>query len=398
MTEKELFCSVIRASLFPQAYRMPQIPREQYRMLNEMLSSHALTLLPAGGVESGQMPEPLREQWEQALFGQKRRFGQYLYQQDAVLRLFAKAEISCVVMKGAVSASYYPEPAYRAMGDIDLLVYPQDREKAESLLLENGFRKFGYADAMEQPFAKGSLIVEVHTGAFINGAFVETINSYLLNHLEAPSRKTLYGFSFPCLEEACNGLILLEHLHHHFRDRLGFRQVIDWMMYVDGQLDDDTWNHGMGSFFREFGLETFAITVTAMCQKYFGLRRVGISWTQGVDETLCDKLFDHIFSMGNFGRKLKANQNSAAGMLRDCSLPSILTGLQKSGQENWQLCHRHPWLRPFAWLYQIFVYLYRMITERYNMSIILVVKERRRVRRTMELMDKLGLQQKDTRT
>ena len=32
------------------------------------------------------------------------------------------------------------------------------------------------------------------------------------------------------------------------------------------------------------------------------------------------------------------------------------------------------------------------------MSIILVVKERRRVRRTMELMDKLGLQQKDTRT
>ena len=93
MTEKELFCSVIRASLFPQAYRMPQIPREQYRMLNEMLSSHALTLLPAGGVESGQMPEPLREQWKQALFGQKRRFGQYLYQQDAVLRLFAKAEI-----------------------------------------------------------------------------------------------------------------------------------------------------------------------------------------------------------------------------------------------------------------------------------------------------------------
>ena len=144
MTEKELFCSVIRASLFPQAYRMPQIPREQYRMLNEMLSSHALTLLPAGGVESGQMPEPLREQWEQTLFGQKRRFGQYLYQQDAVLRLFAKAEISCVVMKGAVSASYYPEPAYRAMGDIDLLVHPRDREKSIALLRANGFREFGY--------------------------------------------------------------------------------------------------------------------------------------------------------------------------------------------------------------------------------------------------------------
>ena len=117
-----------------------------------------------------------------------------------------------------------------------------------------------------------------------------------------------------------------------------------------------------------------------------------------MDETLCDKLFEHIFSMGNFGRKLEANQNSAAGILRDNSLLSILTSLQEFGLENWQLCHRHPWLRPFAWLYQIYLYLYRVITERYNMSIVLVVKERRRVRRTMELMDKLGLQQKDTRT
>ena len=398
MTEKELFCSVIRASLFPQAYRMPQIPREQYRMLNEMLSSHALTLLPAGGVESGQMPEPLREQWEQALFGQKRRFGQYLYQQDAVLRLFAKAEIPCVVMKGAVSASYYPEPAYRAMGDIDLLVHPRDREKSIALLRANGFREFGYGDEMEQGFVRAACLLELHIGLCADGRYSDRVNAFLIEHLEKTQTKELYGFAFPCMAEMWNGLVMLEHMRHHMRDRLGFRQVIDWMMYVDKYLDDDAWNSHMRSLLAQCALETFAITMTAMCQKYFGLRREGISWTQSADTALCDKLFDHIFSMGNFGRKLEANQNSAAGILRDNSLLSILTSLQEFGLENWQLCHRHPWLRPFAWLYQIYLYLYRVITERYNMSIVLVVKERRRVRRTMELMDKLGLQQKDTRT
>lgn len=397
MTEKELFCNVIRASMFPQTHGMPEIRREQYSILHEMLRSHALTLLPAGELKSAQMPEPLREQWEQELYGQKQRFGRYLFQQDAVLRLFAMAGIPCVILKGAVSASYYPEPAYRAMGDIDLLVHPRDQEKAAALLKENGFWEFGFADAVEQPFAKASLIVEVHTGAFANGAFADAINTYLLNHLEVPDRKMLYGFSFPCLDEGCNGLILLEHMHHHFRDRLGFRQVIDWMMYVDGHLDDDAWNHGMGSFFREFGLETFAITVTAMCQKYFGLRREDISWTQGADGALCEELFDHISSMGNFGRKLEANQNSAAGMLRDRSLLWVVKNLQKMGLENWAFCRRHPAFRPFAWLYQILLYIYRAITERYNMSIILVVKERRRVRRTMELMEKLGLQQKENK-
>ena len=128
-----------------------------------------------------------------------------------------------------------------------------------------------------------------------------------------------------------------------------------------------------------------------MCQRYFGLRTEGISWPQNADAALCEELFDHIYVMGNFGNQLEANQKSAAGMLRDRSLLCVLKDLQKVGLDNWELCRSHPWLRPFAWLYQIFLYLYRIITERYNMSVLLVIKERHRFRKTMELMKKLGL-------
>ena len=125
MTNKELFCSVLRAALFPQAYPMPPIHREQYGVLHELLDSHALTLLP---------PEPLRAQWQRELRAQELSFGQYLIQQETILRLFSRADIPCAVLKGAVSASCYPEPAHRRMGDIDLLVRPCDRERSVALL------------------------------------------------------------------------------------------------------------------------------------------------------------------------------------------------------------------------------------------------------------------------
>lgn len=391
MTEKELFCKVISAAMFPQTHRMPDIPGEQYSVLHERLKSHTLALLPAALLNSAEMPEALRQQWQKELFTQKLRFGQYLIHQEAVLRLFSQAGIPCVVLKGTVSASYYPEPAYRAMGDIDLLVRPRDCQSAVRLLKENGFRASGYRDAIEQGFRKGYVPLELHIGICPEGQYADTINTLLLNHLAEMESKELYDFVFPCMTEMCNGLVLLEHMHHHLRDHLGFRQVIDWMLYVDAHLDDKAWNANLRGLFAQCGLERFAIVITAMCQRYFGLRTEGISWPQNADAALCEELFDHIYVMGNFGNQLEANQKSAAGMLRDRSLLCVLKDLQKVGLDNWELCRSHPWLRPFAWLYQIFLYLYRIITERYNMSVLLVIKERRRFRKTMELMKKLGL-------
>ena len=342
MTEKELFCKVISAAMFPQTHRMPDIPGEQYSVLHERLKSHALMLLPAALLNSAEMPEALRQQWQKELFTQKLRFGQYLIHQEAVLRLFSQAGIPCVVLKGTVSASYYPEPAYRAMGDIDLLVRPRDCQSAVRLLKENGFRASGYRDAIEQGFRKGYVPLELHIGICPEGQYADTINTLLLNHFAEMESKELYDFVFPCMTEMCNGLVLLEHMHHHLRDHLGFRQVIDWMLYVDAHLDDKAWNANLRGLFTQCGLERFAIVITAMCQRYFGLRTEGISWTQNADAALCEELFDHIYVMGNFGNQLEANQKSAAGMLRDRSLLCVLKDLQKVGLDHWELCRSHP--------------------------------------------------------
>lgn len=389
--ETALFCGVLRAALFPQRYPMPDICQEQYTRLHDMLAGHTLEILPRDLLAAEDLPKALWEQWEKEAYAQKWRFGQYLLRQDGVLRLFRQAGIPCAILKGAVSAAYYPEPAYRAMGDIDLLVRPEDQERAAALLKADGFRECGYRDEIEQGFCKASVLVELHTGLCPEGEYAQAINEYLLSHFDALQTKQLYGFSFPCLPEICNGLVMLEHMHHHLRDTLGFRQVIDWMLYVDGYLNDEVWDRTMRSLFARYRLETFAVTITAMCQQYFGLRE-DIRWTKAADRELCRELFAHIDTMGNFGRKLEATPKSAAAMLRDRSLLQVLGSLQKVGLDNWELSRRHPWLRPFAWLYQALNYGYRIFAEKYNMSLPLVIQERRRVRKISELMQKMKLQ------
>lgn len=393
MTHKKLFCNVIRACVFPERYDLPDIQTDQLRELHEMLSAHALTALPGSRLFSPEMPADLREQWEGELYAQKRRFGQYLLAQNALLRQFAETGIPCAVMKGAVSASYYPEPACRAMGDIDLLVLPRDRDRAAALLRAGGFEKRGFEDAVEQRFQKGVTVLELHTGITGDGPFSDTINAYLLGQFAQIQTRERYGFRFPCLPESCNGLLMLEHMRHHLRDQLGFRQVIDWMLYVDNVLDDALWSSQMRGLCGQYGLETFAVVITAMCQRFFGLRTDGISWPQGADMALCGELFDHIGAMGNFGRELEANHKSVAGLLREGTLPQMLGRLQKAGLQNWALCRRHRWLRPFAWLHESWVYVSCVVTQNYNLSFLLVLRERRRVRKAETLMRRLGLEQ-----
>ena len=45
-----------------------------------------------------------------------------------------------VILKGAASACYYPQPTYRQMGDIDFLVLPEHFERARLLMLGQNYQ------------------------------------------------------------------------------------------------------------------------------------------------------------------------------------------------------------------------------------------------------------------
>jgi len=167
----------------------------------------------------------------------------------------------------------------------------------------------------------------------------------------------LEGYYFSALPKKENGLVLMEHINSHMESGLGFRQILDWMLYVDRNVDDAFWFRELEPVLREVRLDKLAVTVTRMCQLWLGLR-TDITWCAGADEDLCRQLMEYILCQGNFGRKTEHGSNLAAGVVHASRNPfALLKILQRRGCINWKAAERYPFLKPFAWLYQLVRYI-----------------------------------------
>lgn len=395
MTTEQLFCQCICGSLYPEQFEFPQMNSEEFERITLLLKSHTLEPLVLGQIKLEKIPASLRTQCRKTIYSQKVNYVQYLYTQNQVLDAMKQANIPCVILKGTVSSSYYVNSSLRTLGDIDLLVQKKDEKVAAQCLRAMGFEHHEYfEDEFEQCYVKGQFQVELHTGFSPErqfGTHAAAINDYLLNGFCDIQFIKLEEYCFPSFSNERVGVLMLEHLHRHLRNNLGFRQVIDWMMYVDRCVDDVAWNKKMEKLFSRFGLKQFAMIITAMCQKYFGLRTDGIAWTQGVEDAVCDELFEHILSMGNFGRNLKSNQQGLAKRLRDHNLFSLLRFTQHVGLRTWKASQRYHLIKPFAWVYQIYRFLSHAKERNYDMSLSSIVEDRKRTKRVDKLMKELGL-------
>lgn len=61
------------------------------------------------------------------------------YEHSELHNLLQAHNIPYVILKGCVSASYYPEPALRTMGDVDFLVKESDLERVGEILEKDGY-------------------------------------------------------------------------------------------------------------------------------------------------------------------------------------------------------------------------------------------------------------------
>lgn len=317
------------------------------------------------------------------------RWYKILQGQHQLCNLFHGENIACAVLKGASAASYYTQPSSRVMGDIDILVSPDDFDYACELVAKDG--EFLGENYRHKEYRWNNIVVEVHRcfSTFSDIKRRELFDQRVINVVDQSEKITLDGFSFYRLPAVENGLVLLEHINIHLHSGLGLRQIIDWMMYVDKELNDELWLNEFAPFLRQLNLETLAITVTRMCQIYLGLR-ADITWCKGADETLCEELMDYIFSQGNFGRKNEKGTNVASNVINISKNPlALFRILQQRGCINWaDTLKRHPYLKPFAWLHQIFRYLRKGFSTKHPLRFLKDAAKQSNPQNT--LLEKLG--------
>lgn len=296
----------------------------------------------------------IKAKWQATEYQRIAQQIRYWNAQDQLDQLLTEHEIPYVILKGAAAAMYYPSPSRRAMGDIDFLVPPEHFDTAKQVLIENGYSPDHEPTDRHAGFLKNHVSFELHHRFSYSDLYLEGAVLSGLSHAE---RKDVEGHRFWALPVAENGLVLLAHLWSHLHSGVGMRQAIDWMMFVHAHLDDDLWNKAFSKLARDHGLEKLAITAAQMCHQYFGLP-CSCSWFAGADETLCEDLFSQILRYGNFGRKPSMNvaDSKTISVLSGIHRYGLFRQLHRRGEVNWKAYHKHPWLKPFAWLYQLFRY------------------------------------------
>lgn len=304
------------------------------------------------GLVINTVPDEYREKWKNKATAITASNIRGLYTERELVELLQRAGIPVAILKGTAASVYYPVPLRRSMGDIDCIV-PKDRfEEANQLLMDHGFHFVSeHSLKRHNSYKKDSVTIELHYHFSYTDLDVEAFIDAGWNQLEW---KTVDGVEFPMLPKLANGLVLLAHMLHHFKTSLGLRQAIDWMMYVSCVLDDAFWNAEFKAAADQVGLTGAAVTATRMCQLYLGLSDE-ITWCKDADLQLCWEMMELLFSSGNFGRKqgTGASIETVTSLFREIG---ILQYLQIAGEYNWKAFHRHRWLKPFAWLYQIFRY------------------------------------------
>lgn len=280
-------------------------------------------------------------------------------EQEELRQLFGEANVPFAIIKGAAADMYYPKPEYRAMGDIDVVVTPEAYMCAVQTLQDHGFALEDGDQRRHANLKRNGVEVELHhCFATMNDvAAAAKLDDLIFEGVKEPCEGRIGEFVFPMLPKLANGLVLLAHIDHHMEYGIGLRQIIDWMLFVDCELDDTWWQQEFGEWTRKLGLEKEAMVITRMCQQYLGLREDGISWCRKVDDELCRKMLLWTLDRGNFGRKMTEDHDAVRVLNEIPKLKDIPKQLQAYGRINWKLIQKYPFLKAFAWLYQLCRYV-----------------------------------------
>lgn len=227
------------------------------------------------------------------------------YAHRQVAEVLEQAAIPYCILKGVTSASYYPDPGNRMMGDVDFLIAPTDLDRAVAVLEQAGYTKHPTADDHHFHIAlrKDKVLYELH---------------HRFSEIENPTEED-DGLTGCLLEDATDlelpdgigtvrsvspvhhGLIMLLHMKRHMTSSgMGLRHLCDWAVFVE-RFDSDTFEQEFKALFDAYGLWRFAQVLGQVCHRYLGGSYK--AWFGDMDEALCADLMEYIFSTGNFGNK-----------------------------------------------------------------------------------------------
>ncbi len=225
------------------------------------------------------------------------------FEHTEVHELMVSNKIPYVFLKGVSSASYYPDPMRRTLGDVDFLVDQMDVKKAGMLLENIGFMPGEDKGGIHVTYVRGESTWELHRSmnGIPAGAAGNQIREYLADIIETAVEYDTGNGIVRIPDDFHHGLVLLLHTASHMiSEGVGLRHLCDWAVFANHFTDDD-----FRSLFEDklkaCGLWRFAQLLTLVSVKYLHIREK--AWAGEADEELLEHMIYDIMKSGNFGQK-----------------------------------------------------------------------------------------------
>lgn len=309
------------------------------------------------------------EKWKKFMTVSFFRNQKNLQIQSIVLDSLKNAGIPCAIIKGSTVSVNYPEPMLRTLGDIDILVKPDDYEKAIGILCSNDRKtefvkehKFHY----EYTFQGVSIEVHKYVTEYTSPEYGKIIEEAMNSALDNLQIKQIDEFEFPSLNNKFMAATLLLHKQRHFfENRLPIRMLCDWTMFIKS-VDEREWNDIVYPFIEKMGLAYFCDAVTEVCNRY-----LGADCSNKVKHTIKNETIENIIAEflndGVIKNEKSISQNIASNYSQNTAkskgkVAPFFMILNNIARNEFSLARKSKIFLPLFWIYIPIRYLFRMLT------------------------------------
>jgi len=232
---ERFFSLLLRKGLWPDNDPI-QVPADvDWKSIVRLAREQAVVGLIAAGmenVEKENVPKSVRRDLMQQVLlleGKNQKMNEVVKE---LMACFSSTGITACLVKGQGIAQCYERPAWRAMGDVDLMLDYENYEKAKPVLArwagQAGKEGSGkHFEVHPDPFE-----IEIH-GSFYTGLHPDLDARLDVLKEEAFSRKAFRPWSVDSqillLAPEYDVIYVFSHiLHHFFQGGIGLRQLCDW--------------------------------------------------------------------------------------------------------------------------------------------------------------------------
>jgi hypothetical protein len=279
---------------------------------------------------------------------------------DELRKIFNLEGIDYIFLKGSFLKTIYPESYMRSMGDIDVLVKPDQMKNIRSIMEKNGFKNWVNSDHHDCYLKYKNVDIEIHPKLFsgLKGDYQKLFDKPWENTVQISD----YEYQF---KDEYNFLYQINHMiKHMYSSGVGFRTIIDLYMFLsrhDKTFNIDILNDYFDNFSNKLFIynlivyinHIFSENILSDISKYGKMTKINIdqftsflfvSGIHGIGEK-------HNLFVGGFAKYKKEHRNIFIGKLK--FLLAMIFLPYRQMKEMYPFINKSKLLLPIAWLFRI---------------------------------------------